>query len=170
MGNIIMAAGIAALAVVFFINSFGFPSVGGTVSAGFWPRMVSVLLFVTSGMATYEAIVKYRKELAKETKEQRKERIMSSPDYFPWGAKRAVGTCVLFGIYMVFALNYFGFIISTFVFVTALTIWLGNRKYWQAVLSGLLTTTVGVVLFCQIMMIPMPRGTGIFRFFSLMFY
>ena len=170
MGNIIMAAGIAVLAIVFFFNSFGFPAVGGTVSAGFWPRMVSVLLFITSGMATYEAIVKYRKELAKETKEQRKERIMSSPDYFPWGTKRLLGTWVLFGLYMVFALNFFGFILSTLVFVPVLTIWLGNKKYWQAALSGILTTVVGVVLFCRIMMIPMPRGAGIFRYISFLFY
>jgi len=170
MGNIIMAAAIMAASVVFFFNSFGFPIVGNTVSAGFWPRLISVFLFITSGMATYEAAMEYRRGLAKETKEQRKERIQSSPDYYPWGQKRLLGTCVLFGFYMLFGLNKIGFIISTVIFITALTIWLGNKKYWQAILNGLLTTTVCTVLFCKIMMMPLPRGIGIFRAFSLMFY
>lgn len=158
------------VSVVIFFNSFGFPIVGGTVSAGFWPRLVSVFLFIASGMATHEAIVKYRRELAKETKEQRKERIQSSPDYFPWGIKRLIGTCALFGFYMLFGLNTFGFIISTFIFVTALTIWLGNKTYWHAIANGVLTTAVCTVLFSRIMMMPLPRGTGIFWQFSLMFY
>jgi len=165
-----MAAAITVASVVLFFNSFGFPIVGNTVSAGFWPRIVSVFLFITSGMATYEAIIKYKLELAKETKEQRKERIQSDPDYYPWGQKRFFGTCVLFGFYMLFGLNYIGFVLSTFIFVTALTIWLGNKKYWQAVMNGVFTAAVCTVLFCRVMMMPMPRGMGIFRAFSLMFY
>jgi len=170
MGNIIMAAAIVVASVVFFINSFGFPIVGNAVSAGFWPRIVSFLLFITSSMATWEAIKIYRRELAKESREQRKERIKSSPDYFPWGMKRMIGTCVLFGLYMEFGLNNIGFILSTVPFVAALTIWLGNKKYWQAILNSIFTTAACTVLFCKIMMIPLPRGTGIFRTFSLLFY
>jgi len=170
MGNIIMAATIMVVAVVIFINSFGFPIVGNTVSAGFWPRLVSVFLFITSGMATHEAIMKYRRELAKETKEQRKERILSSPDYYPWGMKRLLGTCVLFAFYMLYGLNHIGFILSTVIFVTALTVWLGNKTYWHAALNGVLTTVVCTVLFTRIMMMPLPRGRGIFMTFSLMFY
>ena len=170
MGNIIMAAAITVASVVFFFNSFGFPIVGNAVSAGFWPRIISVLLFITSGLATWEAILKYRRELAKETKEQRKERIRSSPDYYPWGIKRLLGTCVLFCFYMMYGLGSIGFILSTFLFITALTIWLGNKKYWQAITSGIVTTAACTMLFCRIMMIPMPRGTGIFRQFSLLFY
>ena len=170
MGNIIMAAAIVLASVVFFFNSFGFPIVSNTVSAGFWPRLISVFLFITSSMTTYEAIVQYKRGIAKETKVQRKERVESDPDYYPWGQKRMLGTCVLFGFYMMFALNKIGFILSTIIFVTALTIWLGNKKYWQAVLNGILTTAACTMLFCKIMMMPLPRGTGIFRAFSLMFY
>ena len=170
MGNIIMAAAITAGAVVFFFNSFGFPIVADTVSAGFWPRIISVLLFVASGMATYEAVQEYRQELAKETKEQRRERILSDPNYYPWGTKRMLGTCGLFGFYMLYGLNNLGFVLSTVIFVSALTIWLGNKKYWQAALSGVLTTAICTTLFCKLMMIPMPRGMGLFRKFSLIFY
>ena len=170
MGNIIMAAAITVAAVVIFFNSLGFPVVGNTVSAGFWPRLISVFLFITSGMTTYEAIIQYRRGLVKETKEQRKERIQSGPDYYPWGQKRMLGTCVLFGCYMLFALNNIGFILSTIIFVFVLTIWLGNKKYWQAALNSVFTTAGCTMLFCKIMMMPLPRGTGIFRAFSLMFY
>jgi len=170
MGNIIMAAVIMLVAVVIFFNSFGFPVVGGTVSAGFWPRVVAAFLFLTSGMATLEAVTKYRRELAKETKEQRKERIQSSPDYYPWGVKRLFGTGVLFAFYMLWGLSNIGFILSTIIFVTALTIWLGNKTYWHAALNGVLTTVVCTVLFTRIMMMPLPRGRGIFMAFSLMFY
>lgn len=170
MGNIIMAATVMVVSVVFFFNSFGFPVVSNTVSAGFWPRLISVFLFITSGMATLEAVQQYRRELAKETKEQRKERIQSDPNYFPWGIKRMLGTCVLLGYYMLGGLNTMGFILSSIIFVFALTMWLGNKKYWQAAVSGVLTAAACTVLFCKIMQIPLPRGTGIFRTFSLLFY
>jgi hypothetical protein len=165
-----MAAAITAASVVFFINSFGFPVVGNAVSAGFWPRIVSILLFVSSGMATYEAIAQYRLEHANETKEQRREKAKSDPDYYPWGTKRMLGTCALFGLYMIVGLNAIGFILATLIFIAALTIWLGNKKYWQAVINGVAATAACTVLFCKIMMIPLPRGTGIFRAFSLLFY
>ena len=170
MGNIIMAATIAVVSVVFFFNSFGFPIVGRAVSAGFWPRVISVLIFITSSMATWEAVKQYRRQLTKETKEQRKEKIKSDPEYYPWGTIRMIGTCALFGFYMLFALNNLGFICSTLIFVPTLTIWLGNRKYWQAALNGIFTTAGLTVMFCKIMMMPLPRGIGIFRTFSLLFY
>ena len=170
MGNIIMSATTALVSVAVFLNSFGFPVIGGTVSAGFWPRIISVLLFITSGMVTIEAVKEYRLKSAKESKEQRRERIRSSPDYFPWGTPRMIGTCVLFGLYVLYGLQSLGFVLSTFIFVAAFTIWFGNKKYWQAVVNGVLTTAVCTFLFCTLMLIPLPRGTGVFRAFSLLFY
>ena len=170
MGNIIMAAGIMVVAVVFFFNSFGFPIVNRAVSAGFWPRIISILIFITSGMATLDAVKQFRLDRAKETKEQREERIKSDPDYFAGGTQRMIGTCALFGLYMIVALNNLGFVFSTLIFIPALTIWFGNKKYWQAALNGVLATAGCTILFCRIMMIPLPRGTGIFRVFSLLFY
>ena len=171
MGNIISAVAIAVISVVFFVNSFGFSIVNNTVTAGWWPRIISVLLFITSGMAAVEAIRQYRRELAKkESKEQRKARIEAAPGYFPGGTKRLLGTCVLFGFYMTIGLNTLAFVLSTLIFVPALTIWLGNKKFWQAALTGIFTAAACTAIFCIVMRMPMPRGTGIFRSFSLLFY
>ena len=106
MGNIILALAIVGVSIIFFIKSFGFPIVNNVVSAGWWPRIISILLFITSSMATFEAVKNYRRNLAKESKEQRRARVESAPGYFPWGTKRIIGTCVLFGFYILFALNY----------------------------------------------------------------
>lgn len=73
-------------------------------------------------------------------------------------------------IIYVILLNLIGFIISTVLFLFGITFLLGQKKKVNAAIFAIVTTTVFVLLFTSLLEIPLPRGIGIFRQFSLLFY
>lgn len=73
-------------------------------------------------------------------------------------------------IIYVILLNGIGFILSTIIFLLGITLLLGQKKILSAAIFSIVTTTVFVLLFTRLLQIPLPRGFGVFRIFSLLFY
>ncbi|WP_175637229.1 tripartite tricarboxylate transporter TctB family protein [Oceanobacillus sojae] len=73
-------------------------------------------------------------------------------------------------IIYVLLLNIIGFIFSTILFLYGITLLLGTKKQWTAILFSIITMAIFVILFSVLLQIPLPRGVGVFRAFSLFFY
>lgn len=73
-------------------------------------------------------------------------------------------------IIYVLLLNIIGFIFSTILFLYGITLLLGTKKQTTAILFAIITMAIFVILFSVLLQIPLPRGLGIFREFSLFFY
>ena len=170
MGHIIMSLVILVFAVVMFANSFGFPEIqGGSIpDAGSWPRIVAALLIFFTCLALYEDFKAWRREKSSSKSETLDDK--QPEGYDPLGRRRMIKVVVLMFLYMVIGLKYMGFIFSSLVFIPIFMILLGNRKPVVVSLNTLAVTASCYLLFCKFMMIPLPRGMGIFRSFSLLFY
>ena len=82
--------------------------------------------------------------------------------------KRWIMVVVIF-LYL-FLMNFFGFIISTLLFIVIATRLMGMKK-WLTINSISVSLTVVLTLIFPIYLnIFVPRGAGIFRSFSLLFY
>jgi hypothetical protein len=69
-----------------------------------------------------------------------------------------------------FLLNIVGFVVLTPFFLVAFMILLGEKSWpWMIGLSLGMTALI-VIAFTQAMYVPLPRGTGFFRAFSVFFY
>ncbi|MEW6697890.1 MAG: tripartite tricarboxylate transporter TctB family protein [Bacillota bacterium] len=69
-----------------------------------------------------------------------------------------------------FSLNILGFALATLLILLALLWVLEIRKIRSLLFWSFSLTAIMVVLFPILMTVPMPRGVGIFRTFSLLFY
>ena len=76
---------------------------------------------------------------------------------------------IVLAIYF-FLMSRIGFIISTVLFVSVMTSLLGVKNKWFAIGLGLATTIIIVIVFPHLLVIPLPRGTGVFLRFSQIFY
>lgn len=73
-------------------------------------------------------------------------------------------------ILYVVLLNIVGFIISTILFLYGISLLLGQKKQLNSIIFAIVTTVVFIGLFSILLSIPLPRGLGIFRQLSLLFY
>jgi len=164
LGQIIMSLVILVTAVYFYLNTLTFPSFAqyGSVDSDFWPKIVLGLLIFCSAMLLLE---NYRRRRAHHDQGQGKKE-----DYDPKGLIRMLGTGALLLFYVFIGLQYLGFLLSTLIFTAALMYWLGNRKPVTIALVSVLSSSLFMVIFCRLMLIPLPRGEGLFRTFSLLFY
>jgi len=163
-GELAMGLIILVVAIFLYANTFTFPTFEqyGMVDSDFWPKIILVLLIICSIMLVIETIRK-RQALQQQSAEKR-------DDYDPKGMARMLLTVALLAFYIFIGLQYLGFLLSTLILVPALMYNLGNRKPIVIAINTLLCSGLAVLIFCKIMMIPLPRGMGIFRAFSLLFY
>ena len=168
MGQMIMSIAILAFGVLIFANSFGFPQLqnGALPDAGVWPRAIAVLLIIFAALALLSDI----REIQAKKNDPNAKSEKDKSGYDPNGRKRMIGTVVILGLYCIPGLRYLGFIADTLIGIPVLMLWLGERKWLRIVLVSLIMTAICVAAFCKFMLIPLPRGMGIFRNFSLLFY
>ena len=165
-----MSIVILIFGVIFFANSFGFPELqgGALPDAGVWPRAIAVLLIIFSILALIDDFKAWKKTKGNEAAiKSAKE---ASDGYDPKGRLRMIGSIIILGLYSLVGFRYLGFISSTLLVIPILMLWLGERKWLRIVLLTVIMTFLCVFLFCKFMLIPLPRGSGIFRDFSLLFY
>jgi len=169
MGHIVMNAVIFIVAALLFIDGFGFPELaGGTPDAGFWSRIIGFLLMLFSALALRESIINWKKVQKLPPEERPKKEDAKS--YDPQGFTRLLITLAVLSFYIFIGLPNMGFLLSTLIFIPGLMLGLGNRNPLQISLNTIGTILASYVVFIRLMMIPLPRGVGIFWDFSVMFY
>ncbi|MFS0822040.1 tripartite tricarboxylate transporter TctB family protein [Bacillus sp. 1P02SD] len=128
-----------------------------------WPYILLTLMFVLGAYGIIKTFIKSKNTKATETIEKeevgRKVFNISIP----------MLSLVTVIIYVVL-LNFIGFIITTILFLYGISFLLGAKKQVGTIIFSVVTTVVFVVLFSVLLHIPLPRGTGIFRELSLLFY
>jgi putative tricarboxylic transport membrane protein len=76
---------------------------------------------------------------------------------------------VCFLLYLV-VMPWIGFVLSTFIYIPAFALALGERRRSVILISPFLLTAIIVAVFAKFITIPFPKGVGIFAEFSRLFY
>jgi len=87
-----------------------------------------------------------------------------------WDRRRKVGLSMLCLFLYIVVMPWIGFVLSTFLFVFAFAVSLGERRKWVLAVSPFLVTAMVVAVFAKFITIPFPRGVGVFAAFSRIFY
>jgi hypothetical protein len=137
-----------------------------TIGPRTWPYILLILMLILSAFGIISSFVKSKKTKATETTEDTEDK---QPERTMFKLSIPM-VCLLSVVLYVSLLNAIGFILSSLLFLFGITFLLGERKKVNAFIFSIVTTTVFVFLFSTILNIPLPRGMGIFRQISLLFY
>jgi putative tricarboxylic transport membrane protein len=67
-------------------------------------------------------------------------------------------------------MQYLGFLVATPLYMAGFMAVLGMRRWTYLVMSSIAVTLILNFLFIQFLFIPLPKGVGVFRDISLLFY
>ena len=132
---------------------------GGQMGPSFWPRFLLGAILLFSGVVSLGIIRKIAKEKA-------------------WGEslmtldRGKVRFFVAIGLSVAYLilLPVLGFIAITPVFMIAFMVLLGEKSWGWIIGVSMAMTAIIVILFTKAMYVPLPRGVGLLREFSLLFY
>ncbi len=165
MGEIIFGSVVVLISLVFLGNiatDVGFLTSSGEVGPGTWPAILLILILLLGVCNLIIQIRKYRAESGRASQAAvQKINIM-----FLLKNKMLIGIVTFFAY--VFLLDKIGFLFSTPLFLAAYTTLLGQKKWIVRILVALVTTVALYIVFSSMLMVPLPRGYGIFREIALM--
>lgn len=153
------------LLFVFFGYCFGvsFQLINQTKSdvmgSALWPQIVLILLLFCLAWNIYKVVRKIR------TEPESVEKLNFAQIKGFLTSKMFVGILITFA--MAFVLDYLGFLPTTFLFLAAYGILLGERKPLKIVGISLLLTVLLYIIFYKGLSIMLPRGIGPLRNFAL---
>jgi hypothetical protein len=132
-------------------------SLTGSLDTMYWPRLVLWGLFVMSLVLAASPLWR---------PSQRGAALQpAGPDGDRWPLI-AIACCTLYFI----LLGITGFLISTFLFGVAFPLLLGARRRGRVLAFAVTMTAVVWLVVIELMHVLLPRGVGLFRTFSLLFY
>ena len=155
--------------IFMLINSFKLHEIKrfGEMGSGFWPMLTLSMATLLSMILLISTLIKYLSEkkktsvevpVSKETLVDRKSR-----------RKKFVLSVILLLIYVVI-MPWIGFVLSTLIYLLAFIIALEERRKYVLAISPILVTALIVIIFTKVIVIPFPRGVGIFAAFSRLIY
>lgn len=160
-----------AVCVVFFSFMLiqGFDLLGvkraGEVGSGFWPAMSLVVCLGLSIAWLIMTVVESRKAGENPAAAPTPEDAVAT-----WDRRRKVGLSMLCLFLYIVVMPWIGFVLSTFLFVFAFAVSLGERRKLVLAVSPFLVTAMVVAVFAKFITIPFPKGVGVFAAFSRLFY
>lgn len=128
-----------------------------SVGPDYWPQLILGGMLILSVMLLVDIYIRKGKLRGKEHE---------GPKPYPKNFWITVVIALLYS----FGLNILGFPISTLLVLFSFLWVLGVKQIKALVFWSVSLTAVFIVLFPILMTVPMPRGTGIFRTISLLFY
>ena len=163
---------IFVVSAVFFgiATKIPLPHLESPLGAGFWPKIILMLLFITSGIHLIKLLLRKKEveeRLAREAEEERKREEGET-------GERKVFSLLLFGIGISFLyiwiIRWIGFTVATPPVMAAFMYVTGYRKKIMLAVVSLGTVAIFLLLFVKATYIPLPRGFGIFKKISVLFY
>lgn len=148
--------GLLAIAIVFYlihatlIAQHSLPS--DVVEANGFPLLIGVISLCLLGVNTWETFKRRREE----------EKISLSKS-----AMVRIGVILAAIVFYIQLLPTLGFITSMFIFLLASITAAGSKRYVMNLLFAVVTVVALTLIFGQVFMISLPRGTGLF--FNLSF-
>ncbi|MCF6410743.1 tripartite tricarboxylate transporter TctB family protein [Pseudalkalibacillus salsuginis] len=131
-----------------------------------WPYILLTLMLILAIFGIVKSYILAKKSKSIESKDH-EDKIEPERTFFKLSIPMI--SLVLVILY-VLLLNAIGFIISTLLFLYGISLLLGQKKQLYSIIFAVLTTVVFIGLFSVLLSIPLPRGLGIFRQLSLLFY
>ena len=132
-------------------------SLSGSLDAMYWPRVVLWALLISSiALVATDWGPKARRAVVANGD-------LTKVDRFP------IASLLCCAAYFV-ALAFLGFLVSTFLFCTAFALVLGYRNWKRLGVFSCAVTFIMWLLVIKLMHVLLPRGVGIFRDISLLFY
>lgn len=132
---------------------------GAHMGPSFWPRLILGALIVLSGIVAAGTVRRISRDKAWG------EALLT----FDRGKMRFFAALALCIAYLFF-LPLVGFVALTPLFMILFMLLLGEKSKGWIIGVSLVMTAVVVILFTKAMYVPLPRGVGLFREFSLLFY
>jgi len=144
----------------FYISSTAPKAQPGTMNGAQWPQILLALLIFFIAVNMYDI---YKRT----PKEGRNLSTITGVNYKGfYKNKLIIGIVILF--IFALALDYIGFILSSFLFSVAYSRLLGEKRISRLLLYSFLSVVFLYFLFSKGLSIMLPRGVGIFRDFALL--
>ncbi len=149
-----------AAAVLFWVaRSFVGPGIYAKLGPEFWPKIVLGLIFVLGVLVSVGTL-----------RQINKEKSWGEPLIVLDKSKARLFSAIGLVAAYLLLIQVVGFILTTPPFMILFMLLLGERhKGWMLSVSIGMTAII-VILFTKAMYVPLPRGMGIFRQFTLLFY
>jgi len=137
----------------------------GEVGSGFWPvvSLVACLGLSIAWLAT--TVIEARRAAIQPAATPSPEEAAAT-----WVRRRKVGLSMICLFLYIVAMPLIGFVLSTFLFVIAFAVSLGERRKWVLAVSPFVVTAMIVAVFAKFITIPFPKGVGLFASLSRFFY
>jgi putative tricarboxylic transport membrane protein len=135
----------------------------GEIGSGLWPLLALGASALLSIVLLLSSIQKSRRAAPAEAPtaealaEKRRRRVT------------VASSSICFLAYMI-SIPYIGFILSTFLFIPAFALALGERRKTVLLIAPVVLTAVIVGVFAKFITIPFPKGVGIFAELSRLIY
>lgn len=165
IGNVV----IVCFFIFMLVNSLKLQQIKrfGETGSGFWPILVLSVAVILSAVLLISSVLRHLKE---------KSQASGEPPLSPEAAevskvrRKKIALSALLLLLYILAMPWIGFGLSTFLYVPAFTLVLGERRKLVLILSPILVTVFVILIFSRFIAIPFPKGVGIFAAFSRLFY
>ena len=159
---------VIALSGFFLVSTSQIQSANNTTILGpkAWPTIILILMLVLALMGVIKTFIASKKPSANQIAQNSES---EEPEVRLFDIPMSIVSILSIILYSV-GLYFFGFIISSILFLYLLTQALGAKKKFSIILLSIFITALFVWLFSIVLKVPLPRGLGIFREFSFMFY
>jgi putative tricarboxylic transport membrane protein len=139
----------------------------GEVGSGFWPILILSTATLLSIILLVSTLIKYLNEKKKASVEASisKEALVDLKS-----RRRKFAFSVILLLIYVIIMPWIGFVLSTLIYVLAFILALEERRKYVLIISPVLVTALIVIIFAKFIVIPFPRGVGIFAAFSRLIY
>ena len=167
--EIIVNLVIIAFFIFMLINSLKLHEIRrfGEVGSGFWPILILSTATLLSIILLVSTLIKYLNEKKKASVEASisKEALVDLKS-----RRRKFALSVILLLIYVIIMPWIGFVLSTLIYVLAFILALEERRKYVLIISPILVTALIVIIFAKFIVIPFPRGVGIFAAFSRLIY
>ncbi len=160
LGESIISLIMVIISTGLFYTTYNFKQVGhstGTFDAAFWPKIILVLILIFAFIQVLIGI----KTIKREGK---------LPNISMKLPRKTFILSILIIILYIASMDILGFLLSTLLFQILFLLNLHEKRLSVIFLVPTIMTVIYYVLFIKVLFAPLPRGIGIFRMFSLLFY
>ena len=167
-GEIVLSAVCLAFFLFLLTEAFQLRGEGrsGEVGSGFWPLLS---LTVTTVLSLVWLIGNLRR-YSREQKGSPEQPLTREAVAAAWARRRKIALCSICLLAYIILTPLIGFILSTVLFILTFILALEEKRKLVLIISPPLITTVIMLIFAKFIMMPLPKGVGIFAEFSRLFY
>ena len=167
-GEIVLSAVCLAFFLFMFTEAFQLRGEGrfGEVGSGFWPLLAVGISSILSLVWLIGNLRRYSREKKGHAEEPPTPEAVAAA----WVMRKKIALCSVCLLVYIILIPTIGFILSTVLFILAFILALEEKRKLVLIISPPLITAVVILIFGKFIMMPLPKGVGVFAEFSRLFY